>query len=935
MINFKYICSALFLIIFLTVSASGQNFYPEIEILKSDKTGIHFKFVTPDHRLKKTEINGKTYSKFEFSDLEYSSKEGYPDLPFKTILIALPPAGDFTLNISDKEVSTYQNISVLPVLSFTRKSDGFPVFEIHENKEIYNSEISYPENFIIQENPGFMGDLRILKLVIYPVQFSAAENKVEMLKSLSVKIEFDGRSFSGKPEKENFNYRHVLNSNVAYEFKKPRQKKLRSLQKMNLEGDWYKIEIENEGIYKIDRNWFSNNGINPASIDPKNIKIFNNGGIELPSSIDAPYYTEFIENQIFVYGEEDGSFDQSDYILFYAKGTQGWKWDDNYSKKEHYLNHYTDKNIYWLNIGSSGNGRRMAEIPFINNPGAFAIFSYVERLYVEEEKFNIFGSGLEWLTSQFISNGFPKDYEFNISNRLAETPANLVIRFKGGSEDNHYFKIELNEEIIDNNIKVSWLGSLVEEFPVQHDLTEGNNKLTITYSSPEPEGTAYLDWFEVHYQRALTALDNVLKFESPTGFSGMGQYNLSGFSSPSNTLIFDISRFDSVNILNTETEGSIVKIQDSPEQGKIKTYFAVDRNSINTCPNPVKVTPANLTGITDGAEFVIIAYDTFADACIPLKNLRENSSEPLSTRIFKLSDIYHEFSFGLKDPMAIRNFLKFAYENWDIRPGYVLLVGDGHYDYKNNLGNSPPVYIPPFEKDGYSELQTRATDDQFTYLVGNDNLMDISVGRITSNSVEETENIIEKIVQYETEPEFGMWKSRITLVADDEFGNAGSNDEDMHTFDSERLANESIPGIFNINKIYLMEYEGTQSSSSFHLEKLDAAEDLIEMVNEGCLVINYFGHGTPFRWAHEKLLIHERDFSQIDTVKKSQCGWLQHVISDITIHLNIRVCPKNFCQKSTVAELQFFRLIGELLHPQMRYLLKSCLTICSMTTEVQ
>ena len=92
-------------------------------------------------------------------------------------------------------------------------------------------------------------------------------------------------------------------------------------------GDWYKIAVQQTGVYKITQANLSSMGINTSSIDPRNIRIYGNGGGMLPEACDEPRYDDLMENAIFVMGESDGSFDQNDYILFYGESPDTWKWD--------------------------------------------------------------------------------------------------------------------------------------------------------------------------------------------------------------------------------------------------------------------------------------------------------------------------------------------------------------------------------------------------------------------------------------------------------------------------------------------------------------------------------------------------------------------------------------------------------------------------------
>ena len=97
------------------------------------------------------------------------------------------------------------------------------------------------------------------------------------------------------------------------------------------EGTWYRFDIQEEGIYKITKSQLNQLGINANNVDPKTIKIFNNGVINLDTNIDNNYPVGLIENSIYVSGEEDGKFDDNDYILFYGQGSNSWEFDSKVS----------------------------------------------------------------------------------------------------------------------------------------------------------------------------------------------------------------------------------------------------------------------------------------------------------------------------------------------------------------------------------------------------------------------------------------------------------------------------------------------------------------------------------------------------------------------------------------------------------------------------
>lgn len=123
-------------------------------------------------------------------------------------------------------------------------------------------------------------------------------------------------------------------------------------------GNWYKFSISTTGVYKLDANFLKKLGINTKSVDPKNIKIFGNGGSMLPEKLSLSRFNGLKENSIYIKGEEDRSFDNDDYILFYGKGAHDWRIDIATRKANHNQNIYSDKSYYFLTIDTTP-GRRI------------------------------------------------------------------------------------------------------------------------------------------------------------------------------------------------------------------------------------------------------------------------------------------------------------------------------------------------------------------------------------------------------------------------------------------------------------------------------------------------------------------------------------------------------------------------------------------------
>ena len=233
------------------------------------------------------------------------------------------------------------------------------------------------------------------------------------------------------------------------------------------------------------------------------------------------------------------------------------------------------------------------------------------------------------------------------------------------------------------------------------------------------------------------------------------------------------------------------------------------------------------------------------------------SETGLNVKKIDVQSIFDQFSWGVYDPAGIRNFLKYAVDIWAVPPTMIAFIGDGDYDYLNHSAESDKNWIPPYEYSAYSY------DDYYAYLHQTSD-PELALGRWTVRDENELSIVVDKIVKYVSDPEFGPWKTRFTVVGDDEFGEAGATSdwEQNHVNQSENLADIYLPEFFNVEKIFLTEYPLVAGAGG--RQKPGAADDLIESINEGSVIVNYFGHGNESVWAHENTFGAERDLPRID-----------------------------------------------------------------------
>jgi hypothetical protein len=839
-----------FILVASTIKAQDVNL-----ILLSEK-GITFEFtpayISADHN---RDQQNRILPLFEDASQPDFKKVGSPDYRYKSIPIALPSLVGNTFSILDVEYEDIPGVTLKPVPNLIRENNflvpdyaemNFKPFEDQKFELVKWGEI------------GIVRDLIVGQLLIYPYQ-QINSNTVRIYKKIKIQVNFSSPVVSLKTRiDDDFIYRNVINESQArnwiYELKNLSLEKITNSRLST--GNWYRIKITEEGIYKLDFNFLKSKGIDLSNVNPRTIQIFGNGGRTLSERPEDFINNDLIENAILVVGEEDGRFDPSDYIIFYAPSVKGWEYKSTSRTIGHYFHYYSDVNYVWLTFGNATGKRMTRKSSVSNNPDSVVTTTTGYLLYREFKK-NIAETGRRWFGDEFNDRTKSRVYTNRLPGLVPDKSITYKISVVARSDrtttflvdegNNRIGLVNLNPVNLSDGIGL-YASSNLGVFTHSSNLPDTRSVLKLTYNVTDAISTGYIDYFEIHYPRFLSAEQDRITFFSPLK-SGTYEYILNNFSS-SDIRVFDVTKFDDVKLVsNSEISGMQVKFRAVEDGNSPSKYFVVGQNGYLNPVEIIKIGNQNLRGINPGGELIIISPKEFLAEANRLKAHKESrKNKPLSTVVVNVEEIYNEFSGGLLDVSAIRNFIKFAYTFWTVKPKYVLLFGDGNYDYRNIEGYGKN-FIPVYEtEESLFLIYSYPTDDFYGRIVGNDAYMDIAVGRIHIQSVEEAKAAVDKIIRYENNKDFGLWRNLITLVADDGRTTKG-DDGPTHTAQSERLAKVTIPPVFETKKIYLIQYPTVETAGG--RRKPDVNKEIINTFNDGTLVMNFIGHGNPEVWTHE------------------------------------------------------------------------------------
>jgi hypothetical protein len=621
-------------------------------------------------------------------------------------------------------------------------------------------------------------------------------------------------------------------------------------------GDWYRIGTRETGIYKITYKDLQGMGIDPTQTDPRNIRIFGNGNGMLEEANSLPRKDDLMEISIFISGESDGSFDPEDYILFYGESPVKITYNGFFQKYEHEVNFYTDETFYFLNVGEVP-GKRAQIIDQVNGEPTSEVYTFEDMAYYEKDSLNLIKSGKIWYGEVFNSQ-LQYSFPFNLKDIVLEEPVYFKANLAGRSTSNTVFNFSADgTKFAELDLPSVLLGSAIYARPVLTNYepfyAQGENvDIGISFVKPGNNDLGWLNYIELNFIRNLNFRGGQLSFRDmrSVGDSSIARYHIQ--TSSTGLTIWEVSDPGAVTIPSISTESGGISIKVPAEN--LKEYIAFDGTQFYSPEFVEKVANQNLHNMQP-VDFVIVTYPLFLEQANRLADFHRQR-DGMSVFVVTPQEIYNEFSSGAQDISAIRDFMRMLYDRAGSRksPRYLLLLGDASFDYKNLTAEDNNL-VPAFEcRESLKSAASFVTDDFFGCLDADEGsngsgTMDVGVGRFPILSVNEAKAMVDKAIHYmdTNRDNYRPWRNSIVYIGDDE-------DNNLHLIQAEGLAKitDSLAPVYNINKIYLDAYQQVQTNSGMRYPDVNKAID--NAINEGCLIINYTGHGGEIAWADERVM---------------------------------------------------------------------------------
>lgn len=624
-------------------------------------------------------------------------------------------------------------------------------------------------------------------------------------------------------------------------------------------GNWVKIQIEQDGIYKLTYSELKKMGFD----DPSKVSVYGYGGWPLEEDFTKPYVDDLPAVPV---------LRKDDYILFYGRGTTKWEAQIRNENFTHTNNPYSVYGYYFLTDGAEV---KVPEQIKYDKTTSERIETFDDYLLHEKELVSINLSGrrlfekLSQSTQTFNDFGNPEtlgivegeiyvDCKFVPLTTTSEAQGEITLSFAGNKLYNGNTYLQSGTYTKGKDM----------ELAQKYEYKAGDHlSVKLEYKkSQQPSTDGYVDYIRLNVKRQLKTYNEPYTFfRSFKSRNHISRFVIEGANSA--CMVMDITDPANCKIIETELTGSTMSFT-IPESNSLREFVLI-RTDRTDFPVPVSkgaVECRNLHGWSN-KDMIIISPSTLRKEAERLKEAHE-TQDGLRVEVVTPEEIYNEFSSGTPDATAYRRFMKMLYDkaaSKEDRPKYLLLFGDGAYDnrfvtesWSKMSDKERENFLLTFQSENSLDEKSYVTDDYFGFLDDASNEksvescpVDIGIGRFPIRSVSDARKMVNKVIRYMNNEELGIWKSETCFVADD--GGNADKDKNMHMEQAdaaaktvERQASDILAG-----RLFFDNYVKDFSSSNPYEA---VTSQMNKKLREGLSLINYTGHGNTTSWSDEKVL---------------------------------------------------------------------------------
>lgn len=613
------------------------------------------------------------------------------------------------------------------------------------------------------------------------------------------------------------------------------------------QGKWVKISVSKEGIYQLSDSQLSSMGFS----DPSRVKLYGYGGRLLPDVLSFTGNDALIDDlcEVPLY-RRNGS------LLFFAEGLTRWE-----SNTRFQINTFSQYSYYFLTEGDSP-----TSFPQLNALSVQAedVTEATAHALYKEDAYVWYGGGRDFYDSNDTQGG----HNFTLSlpghsNGEVTVAYDVSAQSATSSVSFTITQRSTSSKVASGTISAYGDGESARGYRNTFKATFGE---TETFQI-ETSADGHLGYLYCAYPQQISTSYTTSAFTTEK----TGSINLKVSDANENTRVWQLDNNpSSIAELYGVLNGTTYTAQ--AEEGTSR-FILVDISKTYDSPNIIGQIDNQDLHADSTVDYVIIVPAS-GKLTSEAERLAEahRAKSGLSVRVVKADQIYNEFSSGTPDATAYRRYLKMLYDRSSDsdKPKYLLLFGDCAYDnrmitseWKNE---SPDDYLLANERNdqetttSYSigTLHSYVTDDIYALLDDSEGTspisekIDLGVGRFLAHTAEDAQWLTDQAIDYLNNEHTGVWKNRMWVLGD-------TGDNNSHMNDAEDVAKQvaqSADSAFFLRKIYPDAYSPTYTAKGKTYP--EATNKLLNAMQQGALIFNYNGHGSPDRISHKFLLTKEQ-----------------------------------------------------------------------------
>ena len=635
-------------------------------------------------------------------------------------------------------------------------------------------------------------------------------------------------------------------------------------------GNWVKIAVPNEGVYKLSGAQFKAMGFT-GNVNANQVQLYGMDLTVLSEKVPTGLPDSLMEIAIEMQDGGDGILDDQDQFLFYAQGHYQWVHSAISEAPIRQKITSNDSLYFFLRLGTSGK-----RISIFNKTGIASklVQTFAAKWRIEKDSINILNSGKIWLGDPMgIGPGKKTSMTFPLNMEGLQLNAPIVVQSQLAAStylNDAQFNIQLNDQLLSTTSLNPVSGLIFDDaYKIRFDSSTiwldktkllkagqslGSVNLQVNFNGLS-SATGWIDYLALHGQRTIGFWGNTgFGFDYQTSQPKAQLVEFEIQNATTQTRVWDLSQFHQPLSLNPQLGQNAVATFKADDNAR-KYFYVFEENKMNSAQFSGFV--RNDTSFTSGPlDYIIITAPDYYPAAMKLKLFHEKQNG-FKVGLFNSTQIFNEMSSGQTTPIAIRNFLKYFIEQSKLKnqskPSYVLLMGMGNFNAQKIQPNKElPVYtsevsnaiLTSYSSDDFYTIQKPGYQIQFAQTIDS---IGLAIGRIPARTIAEADKMVEKLIQYQSNKKMGLWQNQLTWVADDA-------DYNLHLQDAEEIISNLKNKTTNWNhrKLYLDLFKANQTLTGTTYPDVNKA--IQESIQAGTLVFNYTGHGNYLRLTEEAVI---------------------------------------------------------------------------------